>query len=89
MDTVILGSFANPCTNTMNASFAYRAFRYFWREKGDPERHVEWGQIRKILSKTNPELINAWKDYKRTKALLNKLTEGYEDSESEYDEEAP
>jgi hypothetical protein len=44
---------------------------YFWMEKGDPERFTGWDED--YCARVWPEFLQAWRQYKNDRAILNAL----------------
>jgi len=46
---------------------------YFWREKGDPTRYVEWNEQR--CRDLMPDFHFAWRTYEMARVALNTIAE--------------
>ena len=44
---------------------------YFWQEKQDLERCIDWQKRKPIIAESHPELIKAWEDYKTSIKMMN------------------
>ena len=49
--------------------------RYFWQDKEDIERYCSWEEILPTIDKKRPDVVEAWKNYKRARAVLNAVME--------------
>jgi len=52
-----------------------RLLKYFWEEKGDLERWVEWDTNPHIP----PEVRKVWQDYKTAERILSLVINGLQD----------
>jgi len=52
-----------------------RSLVYFWQEKRDLERSVDWPILKPELEKEYPHLIHAWNDYKHAKIVLDMVVD--------------
>jgi len=47
--------------------------KYFWQEKGSLENYACFEEIKPLLKKYKPEILKAWKKYKKSKKDLNNI----------------
>jgi len=45
--------------------------RYFWQEKEDLERFIDFEKLKPLLEKEKPEVLKAWNNYKSSKKILD------------------
>lgn len=68
-----------------------RSIVYFWQERGDLERMVDWKAIENELAEDHPEIVKAWREYQTAKRTLNAVVrqlnseiDAREDEESQW-----
>ena len=45
--------------------------KYFWQEKEDLERFIDFEKLKPLLEKEKPEVLKAWNNYKSSKKILD------------------
>ena len=51
------------------------ALEYFWKEKDDPTRHVDWNKWLPRLKAHHQGLLNAWNRYVDTSRIISTMFE--------------
>lgn len=44
--------------------------KYFWQEKEDIERYINFEELKPEIQKKFPELLKAWNDYKAARKIM-------------------
>lgn len=53
--------------------------QYFWQEKQDLERFVDFERLKPLIQEKKPELIKAWNNYKASVKILDLVIENLDD----------